>query len=63
MDIYFELWMLIPSYFHLSMNAEEINEFSEKLRLFLNEEYYENFLSGITGLVWTSSEEICSCKS
>ena len=51
MDIYFKLWMLIPSYFHLSMNAEEINEFSEKLRLFLNEEYYENFLSGITGLV------------
>ena len=51
MDIYFELWMLIPSYFHLSMNAEEINEFSEKLRLFLNEEYYENFLSDITGLV------------
>ena len=62
MDSDLESWILIPSLFHSSM-IEMINEFSKKLRFILNKEYHENLLSGMTGLIWTSSEKIYYCKS
>ena len=46
----FELWKMIPSLFHSSI-AEKIPEFSKNLHFILSQEYYENFLSGMTRLI------------
>ena len=62
MDMYFQLRILIPRLFQSSL-VGRINEFLDELYFIFNEEYSENFLSRITELISTRSEEICGCKS
>ena len=46
----FELWILIPSLCR-SIMVDEINESSKKLCFILDENYYDNQFSGMTGSI------------